>query len=341
MNLSTGLGRRAAAQGGAAHRQVVGHVTSGLPRAPVQQQQRNVSCNVATGPRPIAGGAPKAVQINLRDEGFDGEQRRARGRAQGMPVWRAQWVRLCMTGPAHSPCTLGACTHQPRAAGGCRAAGRGLHTRARAHPVARLQRPQSAQCRQQQWARGVSVLAQHHSCMQCAAAAPGLPQHVLARQLARSGARMCDSMVLQHAARSPGRCRVCACLRAHVSSWRAGGEHIAAVWLTRVCVAGAVCVRARATHTQTHPAALPARAHPLCWPPPPPTTPNPPPPPPPARPRQGPVHVDQPGAAARRAGRRRGPRQGQGRLHRARGAVPERAQRGRQGDQRGQQDGVL
>jgi hypothetical protein len=34
--------------------------------------QRNVTCNVATGPRPTAGGAPKPVNINLRDEGFDG-----------------------------------------------------------------------------------------------------------------------------------------------------------------------------------------------------------------------------------------------------------------------------
>lgn len=33
-----------------------------------------VACNVATGPRPTVGGAAKPVQINLRDEGFDGEQ---------------------------------------------------------------------------------------------------------------------------------------------------------------------------------------------------------------------------------------------------------------------------
>jgi hypothetical protein len=39
-------------------------------RSPVVQ--RNVTCNVATGPRPTAGGAPKPVNINLRDEGFDG-----------------------------------------------------------------------------------------------------------------------------------------------------------------------------------------------------------------------------------------------------------------------------
>lgn len=43
----------------------------GLPtRGPVVQ--RNVTAHVATGPRPAAGGAPKPVQINLRDEGFDG-----------------------------------------------------------------------------------------------------------------------------------------------------------------------------------------------------------------------------------------------------------------------------
>lgn len=47
----------------------------GLPvRTPVVQ--RNVVAHVATGPRPAtggaAGGAAKPVQINLRDEGFDG-----------------------------------------------------------------------------------------------------------------------------------------------------------------------------------------------------------------------------------------------------------------------------
>jgi hypothetical protein len=47
------------------------NAVQGLPvRTPVVQ--RNVTCNVATGPRPTAGGAPKPVQINLRDEGFDG-----------------------------------------------------------------------------------------------------------------------------------------------------------------------------------------------------------------------------------------------------------------------------
>lgn len=40
-------------------------------RGPVVQ--RNVTAHVATGPRPAAGGVPpKPVQINLRDEGFDG-----------------------------------------------------------------------------------------------------------------------------------------------------------------------------------------------------------------------------------------------------------------------------
>eukprot|EP00775_Hariotina_reticulata_P013861 gene13861-13983_t len=33
---------------------------------------RVVACNVGTGPRPTVGGAAKPVQINLRDEGFDG-----------------------------------------------------------------------------------------------------------------------------------------------------------------------------------------------------------------------------------------------------------------------------
>lgn len=44
----------------------------GLPvRAP--SVQRNVAAKVATGPRPVTGPGAKAVQINLRDEGFDGE----------------------------------------------------------------------------------------------------------------------------------------------------------------------------------------------------------------------------------------------------------------------------
>lgn len=48
---------------------------SGLPvRCPVvQQRQRDVRVNVATGPKPAASGAAaKPVQVNLRDEGFDG-----------------------------------------------------------------------------------------------------------------------------------------------------------------------------------------------------------------------------------------------------------------------------
>lgn len=70
MNLAAGKLGRVAASGAASQRQVV----QGLPvRAPVTQQ-RNVTCNVATGPRPIAGGAPKPVQINMLDEGFDGER---------------------------------------------------------------------------------------------------------------------------------------------------------------------------------------------------------------------------------------------------------------------------
>ncbi|KAI8476659.1 MAG: magnesium protoporphyrin chelatase [Monoraphidium minutum] len=33
---------------------------------------RQVACNVATGPKPTAAGAPKAVQINMLEDGFDG-----------------------------------------------------------------------------------------------------------------------------------------------------------------------------------------------------------------------------------------------------------------------------
>lgn len=67
MLLGSGTLGRVAGSAATQQRQAV----QGLPvRGPVVQ--RNVTAHVATGPRPTAGGAPKPVQINLRDEGFDG-----------------------------------------------------------------------------------------------------------------------------------------------------------------------------------------------------------------------------------------------------------------------------
>lgn len=69
MILGAGNLGRVAGKAQTQHRQVS---QPGLPvRTPVVQ--RNVTCNVATGPRSAAGAA-KPVQVNLRDEGFDGEQ---------------------------------------------------------------------------------------------------------------------------------------------------------------------------------------------------------------------------------------------------------------------------
>lgn len=86
MILGAGTLGRVAGSAATQQRQAV----QGVPvRCPVVQ--RNVSCNVATGPRPVAGGAPKPVQINLRDEGFDGESigvglRRALDQCLGVPA---------------------------------------------------------------------------------------------------------------------------------------------------------------------------------------------------------------------------------------------------------------
>jgi hypothetical protein len=67
MILGAGTLGRVAGSAATQQRQAV----QGLPvRSPVVQ--RNVVAHVATGPRPATGGAAKPVQINLRDEGFDG-----------------------------------------------------------------------------------------------------------------------------------------------------------------------------------------------------------------------------------------------------------------------------
>lgn len=67
MILGAGTLGRVAGSAATQQRQAV----QGLPvRSPIVQ--RNVVAHVATGPRPATGGAAKPVQINLRDEGFDG-----------------------------------------------------------------------------------------------------------------------------------------------------------------------------------------------------------------------------------------------------------------------------